>query len=153
MSEVKETVEELRNIHDGDAWHGPALLEILSGVTAEQASAKPIAGTHSIWELVQHIMAWENVLRFRLEGHTVTAPPEGDFPPVEGKDEAAWAETLSRMNDSHALLISKVEGMQDSALEEKVADKYTIRFLLDGTIRHHVYHAGQIALLKKALAN
>jgi uncharacterized damage-inducible protein DinB len=152
MSEIKETVEELKNIHDGDAWHGPALMKLLSGVTAEQANAKPIAGAHSIWELVQHIMAWENVLRLRLEGRDVSTPPEGDFPPVGGTGQQAWAETLSRLNESHALLIGKVAALEDSALEEKVANKYTIRFLIDGTDRHHVYHAGQIAVLIKALA-
>ena len=39
MSEVANVLDELRWIHEGDAWHGAALKESLSGVTAEQAAA------------------------------------------------------------------------------------------------------------------
>ena len=33
---------------EGDAWHGPSVLEPLEGVTVKQAAAHPIAGAHSI---------------------------------------------------------------------------------------------------------
>src|SRR5918911_1736209 len=82
MSELADILDELRRIHDGDAWHGAALKESLSGVTAEQAAARPVAGAHSIWELVRHVTAWENVFRLRLEGRPVAEPEEGDIPTV-----------------------------------------------------------------------
>ncbi len=66
MSEIENILDELRRIHDGDAWHGPALKESLSGVTAEQAAARPVAGAHSVWEIVRHVTDWENVFRRRL---------------------------------------------------------------------------------------
>ena len=45
-----------------------------------------------------------------------------------------------------------VAGLSGSTLKEKVVgEDYTTRFLISGIVRHHVYHAGQIALLKKAL--
>jgi uncharacterized damage-inducible protein DinB len=151
MSEIENILDELRRIHAGDAWHGPALKESLSGVTAEQAAARPVAGAHSIWELVRHITGWENVFRLRLEGDPVTEPKEGDFPPAGEVSEEAWAETLRRLDDCHERLLRTVAGLDDSALPETVPGKdYSIRFLLDGVVRHHVYHAGQIALLKKS---
>jgi uncharacterized damage-inducible protein DinB len=151
MSEVANILDELRRIHDGDAWHGAALKESLSGVSAEQAAARPGAGAHSIWELVRHVTAWENVFRLRLEGHPVTEPEEGDFPPVGDVSEESWAETLRRLDDSHERLLRTVAGLDDSVLPETVPGKdYSTRFLLDGVVRHHVYHAGQIALLKKS---
>ena len=150
---IVDIVDELKRIHEGDAWHGPALRELLFGVRAEQAAARPIPNAHSIWELVLHIIGWENVFRLRLEGHPVSTPPEGDFPPVEDTSQQAWAETLSRLEDSHAQVISTVAALGDSTLREKVAGKdYTTRFLISGIVRHHVYHAGQIALLKKAVS-
>jgi uncharacterized damage-inducible protein DinB len=149
---IVDIVDELERIHEGDAWHGPALRELLSSVTAEQAAARPIPTAHSIWELVLHITGWGNVFRLRLEGNPLSSPPEGDFPPPADTSQEAWAETLSRLDDSHAQVISTVAGLSDSTLQERVAGKdYTTRFLISGIVRHHVYHAGQIALLKKAV--
>ncbi|PYS83670.1 MAG: hypothetical protein DMF67_08355 [Acidobacteria bacterium] len=153
MSEVANVLDELRWIHEGDAWHGAALKESLSGVTAEQAAARPVAGAHSIWELIRHITAWENVFRLRLEGQPATEPEEGDFPPVEDISEEAWAEALRRLDGGHERLLQTVARLEDSVLPEKVPGKdYSTRFLLHGVVRHHVYHAGQIALLKKSFA-
>ena len=151
VSNIVDIVDELQRIHEGDAWHGPALRELLFGLRAEQAAARPILNAHSIWELVLHIIGWESVFRLRLEGHPVSTPPEGDFPPVEDTSQQAWAKTLSALEDSHAQLISIVAALRDSTLQEKVAGKdYTTRFLISGIVRHHVYHSGQIALLRKA---
>jgi uncharacterized damage-inducible protein DinB len=153
MSEMTNILDELRRIHDKDAWHGAALKESLADVTAEQAAARPVKGAHSIWEIVRHITVWENVFRLRLEGHPVAEPEEGDFPPVEDISQEAWAEALRQLNGCHERLLQTVAGLDDSVLPEKVPGKdYSTRFLLDGVVRHHVYHAGQIALLKKSFA-
>ena len=48
MTEISRILDELAREHDGDAWYGSPLMHILEGVTAAQASAKPIAnGTRS----------------------------------------------------------------------------------------------------------
>ena len=144
MTESEAKLKELKMIHEGDAWHGPALREVLAGVNVAQAGAR-------IWELVLHITGWENVFMLRLEGHPASTPTQGDFPPVEDGNEEAWQETVSRLEHSHTQLMSTVASLNDSELNENIAGKdYTKRFLLDGVIRHHVYHTGQIALLKKA---
>lgn len=49
--------DQLQRAYAGQAWHGPALSEVLKGVTAEMAGAKPIREAHSIRELVLHIGA------------------------------------------------------------------------------------------------
>ena len=154
MSELADILDELRRIHDKDAWHGPALKESLSGVTAEQAAARPVGGAHSIWEIVRHITVWEDVFRQRLEGHAIAEPEEGDFPPVEDVSDEAWAEAFRRLDACHEGLLQTVARLDDSVLPEKVPGKdYSIRFLLGGIVRHHVYHAGQVALLKKSIVS
>ena len=151
MSEARDIVSELKVIHGGDAWHGPTLLDSLAGVTAAQAAARPLPHAHSIWEIVSHIAAWENVVRLRLEGSSVTEPEEGDFPATNEVSEEAWAQVLERLNDTHDRLLDAIAGLSDSRLDEGTAGKdYSIRFMLRGTIHHHVYHAGQVALLRKA---
>ena len=150
MSEKTNIIDELKNIHDGDAWHGPSLSEILELVKPEQAVARPLANAHSIWELVHHITAWENVFRRRLEGEQITEPERGDFPPVKEVSEEAWRQSLTELNTEHKRLLEVVAQLPDPALEKTVVvNEYSVRFLLHGIIRHQVYHAGQIALLRK----
>ena len=58
MSQVDMVVNELKRSFEGEAWHGPALMEILDGIDAKTAAARPLPKAHSIWELVAHIAAW-----------------------------------------------------------------------------------------------
>jgi uncharacterized damage-inducible protein DinB len=150
MSEVQTIIDDMKNIHDGDAGHGPSLKEILSGVSAEQAAARPLANAHSIWELTLHIAAWEGVFMRRLAGLQINEPEEGDFPVVTGASEDEWRRTLARFDAMHRGLIEAISALTDERLREIVAGKdYTVAYMLRGLAHHHVYHAGQIALLKK----
>jgi uncharacterized damage-inducible protein DinB len=149
MSYIQSIIDDLKNIHDGDAWHGPSLKEILSGVAARQAAAKPLANAHSIWELVLHIAAWEGVFIRRLAGTQLNEPAEGDFPVVTDTSEEAWRRALARFDETHHGLIEAVASLTDDRLREIVSGKdYTVDYMLRGILRHHIYHAGQIALLK-----
>src|SRR5262245_13639823 len=150
MSKIQTIIDELKNIHDGDPWHGPSLKEILSGVSAEQAAAKPLANAHSIWELTLHVAAWEGVMIRRLAGAPMNEPEEGDFPAVTDAGEEAWRRTLNRLDEVHQRLIEAVAKLTDDRLSEIVPGKdYTVEYMLRGLSLHPVYHAGQIALLKK----
>jgi uncharacterized damage-inducible protein DinB len=150
MSKIQAIVEELKNIHDGEAWHGPSLKEILSGVTAGQAAARPLANAHSIWELTLHIEGWEEVFRRRLKGQAIAEPEEGDFPPATESSEEAWNRALRKLDETHQALIETIAELPEERLNEIVIGKdYTVDYLLRGLVRHNVYHAGQISLLKK----
>lgn len=152
MSEIATIIDELKRIHEGEAWHGPALKELLAGITHEQALSRPIEHAHSVWELVLHIIGWEGVFRRRLEGERATEPEEGDFPVIEDKSAGGWAQALAKLEDSHEKLLKTVSELSDSTLETNVAGReYSVRFLLHGIVCHNVYHAGQIGLLRKAL--
>jgi len=150
MLNIQTIIDDMKNIHDGDAWHGPSLKEILSGVTAEQAAARPLANAHSIWEITSHIAAWEGVFMRRLDGLQINEPEEGDFPVVTDVSEEAWRRTLARFDERHRSLVEAIAELTDERLRETVVGKdYTVEYMLSGLARHHVYHAGQIALLKK----
>ena len=150
-SEVERIQGELQRAFEGEAWHGPAVLELLRDVTAQQAAARPIAGAHSIWELVLHIAAWENAGRRRLEGDRAQLPDEEDFPPVNDNSEAGWQQTIEALKNGHSKLYDAIAGLDESRLDAPVLDGMrSVYITLHGVIQHDLYHAGQIALLKKA---
>ncbi|MDX6692914.1 MAG: hypothetical protein QOF02_517 [Blastocatellia bacterium] len=150
MSEVARIGSQLKRAFEGEAWHGPSLKELLAGVTAEQGAARPLAGAHSIWEIVLHIAAWEGVARLRLEGETALIQTEEDWPPVPDTSETAWREALTKLEGGHKQLRATLRNLTDADLDKLVAgQQYSFYFLLHGVIQHDLYHAGQIALLKK----
>jgi uncharacterized damage-inducible protein DinB len=152
MPELAGLINELRDIHDGNAWHGLSLKEALADLTPQQAAARPVPNAHSIWEIVNHIAGWENIWRRRLEGDAnASEPEEGDFPEVAEVSDEAWQATISRLNEIHDSLLEMIAELKPEQLGTNLPNRdYTYRFLLRGAIRHHVYHAGQIALLRKA---
>jgi uncharacterized damage-inducible protein DinB len=151
MSEIEFIVDQLKCAFDGEAWHGPALMEILKGVDAKTASARPVSGAHSIWELVLHVAAWEQAINTRIvERRALQLRDEQNFPSVTDVSAGAWQQVIEKLRQNHRELISTVSGLTESQLGEQVPGKpYDIRFMLMGAAQHAAYHGGQIALLKK----
>ncbi len=147
--------DQLRRAFEGDAWHGPALLELLADIDASSAAARSIKDAHSIWELVLHIAAWDDAVNRRIVlGKALELNDEENFPPVKDSSAAAWRKAVDHAKQAHARLVKTVEVLPDERLTEQVAGKsYDIRFMLEGVAQHELYHAGQIAMLKKAPRN
>lgn len=151
MPESSRIAEQLRRALEGDAWHGPALLELLTDVDARIASSHPVAGAHSIWELILHVMAWDRVILRRMAGEALMPSDEENFPTVKNVADAAWSETISQLRQSNRKMLEAIALMSDSRLTEQVPGKdYDFYFMLHGAVQHALYHAGQIAILKKA---
>ena len=152
MREIERISDQLKRAFEGHAWHGPTVKEVLEGITVQQALARPFASGHTIWELVLHIGAWSNTIRRRLAGEVLDQPVEGDFPEVMERTGAAWADALSWLEKTHLELSQAIAALDDSKLDQPVyeASKTSLYVLLHGGIQHYSYHAGQIALLKKA---
>jgi len=146
--------DQIRRAFDGEAWHGDSVLEILKDVDAATAAARPIMSAHSIWELVLHIATWDDVTIQRAGGKALMPTDEQNFPPVKDSSEAAWKKDVERLKKTHNKLIETVAAFPDSRLHDQVpgktGDYYDFYYLFSGIVQHELYHAGQIALLKKA---
>jgi len=150
-SEAANIADQLKRAFDGSAWHGPALLEILADVDAAAAAARPIANVHSIWELVLHIAVWDRSGLVRLGGEGYQPSGDDNFPPVAKTSEAAWRKAVTDVKKTHEKLVRTVNALPDARLWDRVPGKrYDFYHLLHGIAQHELYHAGQIAVLKKA---
>jgi len=150
MKEVERIADQLKRAFEGGAWHGPSVTEVLNGVSAETASRRPITGAHTIWEIVQHINAWQVGARRRVQKEFVKLTDAEDWPAVNSSDETAWKTALDAIHKSYEQLMSVIKGLDDSELDQKVPGaQYTVYVVLHGVIQHDLFHAGQIAVLKK----
>ena len=62
-----------------------------------------------------------------------------------------WPDAIEEMTNAISRLSDAIARLTVDDLDKKVAGrKYTIYVMLHGVIQHNLYHAGQIALLKKA---
>lgn len=154
MSESARLADQIRRAFEGDAWHGDSVLEILAGVNAKTAAARPIPNAHSIWELVLHIRAWDHVVVRRAGGAAATLSDEENFPPVKDASEAAWQQAQELAKRTHDELVRTVAAFPDSRLQGQVPGKtqdyYNFYYMFSGIVQHELYHAGQIVMLKKA---
>ena len=154
MSETVRLADQIRRAFDGDAWHGDAVVELLDGINAKMAAAHPIKNAHSIWELVLHIAAWDGAVLKRVGGAAIELSGKRNFPPVDDASEAAWRKAVEHAKQAHNELVKAVAAFPDARLQEQVPGKtesyHNFFYMFSGIVQHELYHAGQIALLKKA---
>jgi len=150
MNEIQRIVDQHRRAFDGHAWHGPHVFEVLEGVDADLAARRPIANAHSIWEIVLHIRVWEDVVLRRLRGEVFNPTPKEDWPAVSDTSRKSWLQALAALRETHDELQREIAKTQEKRLEELApGSPRTIYILLHGAVEHALYHAGQIAVLRK----
>ena len=151
-SDVHRIGSQLKRSYEGGAWHGPSVLEVIEGVEWEQAFQKPITGFHSICELMLHIAAWAEVgARALNEDIYDSLPVEADWPDAGAPSGASWEMALKKCSEAQAKLRDSLRKYPGDQLHQTLPGKeYSMYFLLQGILQHNVYHAGQIAVLKRA---
>ena len=150
MGEIAKIVEQLKQVHEGGAWHGPSVAEALEGVSAAGAAKRPISKGHSIWELVQHVRVNDARVRAHLTGD-VTAE-EADWPNPTETGEAAWRAAVDGLKATQRSLREAVAKFPEARLHEDIPGKaHSYWYEVLGILHHDLYHAGQISLLKQGL--
>lgn len=161
MTEIARLAKQLELTFSGDAWHGPTLENALEGISAAQAAALQAGQTHSIWEFLLHLSAWEGAALDRLTSGYVEMPAEGDWPEIGEPTEENWAAAKEKAIERHRKLVECVATMSPDRLDERLGDArvretgggVTVAETVFGVIQHNVYHVGQIVILKKHFQN
>ena len=153
-TECTRIADQLASAISGEAWYGDSARKILDSVTAEQANAHPTANAHSIWELAVHVEAWCKFALGAVQGTPIppwpAMPKELDWPLVNELGEKAWKTTVSSFFANHQKLVDAIRACNDEKLSAVVPGRtYDYYRLFHSAVQHAIYHAGQIALLKK----
>lgn len=119
---------------------------------AAKAATRPRPDLHSIWELVLHITAWQKMALQSLEGNAyVSMTGEEDWPTVPADPtEDAWQTARAAMAELNDRLVEAIRAFPEERLDETVpGGEFGFYLLLHGVAQHNIYHAGQIAILKR----
>ena len=152
MSEVDRILDQYDRAMDGDAWHGDPVWKILDSISAEQAAWRAAPQVHTVWELVGHMTFWEMEVVRRLRQLPPGPLEELNFPAMPEATAENWAGTLSEFRKSNLEFRTAVMKLDDSQLDRQLPGRdKSIYVEVHGVVQHHLYHAGQIAILGKIL--
>jgi uncharacterized damage-inducible protein DinB len=149
MNQTQRIADSYRAATIKGAWYGPSLAEMLAEISPELATMPPIPGAHSISELLQHLLLWNERVRNTSDSHPMPrweAEKEWAEPPIP------WNELVARWNQSRELLEEKIRNFRVEDLAKQVPGRnYPYETLLHGIVQHAIYHSGQIAMVSSML--
>ena len=145
MSRCQEIADAYREVTIKGAWYGPTIAELLAKISAELATKAPAPGAHTISELLQHLLLWNERIR-----NTSESSPMPKWEAEKEWAEAAipWNELVGRWNRSRDLLEDRMRSFPEEDLGNQTPGRnYPYEFLLRGIVQHAIYHGGQIAMV------
>ncbi|CAG1020161.1 hypothetical protein MTYM_00098 [Methylococcales bacterium] len=151
MNNIKYLTKLFNDHYAGNPWIDTTMMGTLSSLTAKQAAMK--AGkNNSIWQIVNHMIAWRRALLTRVKGSPVKVPGNNFFTPVKDTSPRAWKDTLKKFERSQKEIIAFLKKADESVLEIiSPTSGYSYYELTIAILLHDTYHIGQIVLLKKEL--
>ncbi len=120
MKETERIADQLTRSIEGNAWHGPSLMELLEGMNAEKAASKKIEGAHNIWEIVNHIIVWMDVVAKRVGDEIVNITPEEDWANVNEFSEQAWQKSIENLKRSYINLKNTILNFPAEKLDDNI---------------------------------
>ncbi|RCH55042.1 hypothetical protein DJ568_11265 [Mucilaginibacter hurinus] len=158
MIKSEKLAAELRTVLSGNAWYGTPVYEMLDTIPFDIAYLRPPGGAHSIAEITMHMLNWTEEAISRMQGNKAGMPENGNWPNAGAADEQRWSKLLTRYKLINAEFGRVIQAFPDGnwdALTNDDRDEPSTggnyEELVHGLIQHHVYHAGQIGIIKRML--
>jgi uncharacterized damage-inducible protein DinB len=150
MKEAKRIKKLFENLYDGSPWIDVTIMDTLKSISAQRAAKKIAPGRNSIWQIVNHIIAWRENVLLRVQGNKIVTPNNNYFIEIDNVSEAEWQKTLERLANSQDQWIRFLENFDESKFETIYpSNKMSYYEHIHGILQHDAYHLGQIVLLSK----
>lgn len=153
MTQKEIFLEQLGTCHDKNGWF-VAMNGALNGLTAEQAARDSDNGAHSVWQIVNHLIFWNEryLLRFKEQSPAEAGDNDSTF---EGESaeagESDWQRTRERFDAVMVKWKNALREAEESKLAGPVRKDSTVSWhaALSNMAIHTAYHIGQIVTLRK----
>ncbi|HEY2648244.1 MAG TPA: DinB family protein [Puia sp.] len=134
-------LNQLKTTHNKEEWFAPLSVAV-EGITAEQANWKPKGGDHSIAELTNHIIFWneENLAKFLGEPVPHFSGNNNETFTAVNKD--TWPKTVKKADSVLTAWENAIEAADDAKLEKWYE-------IIGHISTHDAYHTGQIVFIRK----
>ena len=134
-------VEQLRTTHNVKDWFVPASVAV-EGLTPQQASWTDGHGNHSVGQLANHLVFWNQEELAKFKGETPPKFSGNNDETFNNFDAKQWATTVQQLDQVMTDWEKAVEAADDAKLQKWAS---TIAHI--GT--HNAYHIGQMIYVRK----
>ncbi len=155
-NDTKEFIRSLSETFEGQPWYGDSVMRKLENVPYVIGYKKCIPESHSVAQIVGHLIAWKKFAAEKLKGnddYSLETGTEDDWPNTEVHSQEEWEELKRKLVAAQSKIYEVLGNKKnDDFLKEKVSGKdYDFSALLNGIIQHDIYHIGQIGLIESQL--
>lgn len=148
MDEISRIKKLIADHFNGNPWLDVSITGTLKNVSAKQASKK-VDGLNSIWEIVNHMIAWREALCQKLKGENIFVAQNNFFDDVPVVSEKEWKLTFKRLERSQKDILSVLTNIKKFDFDIVFSNGHTSYEHLQAILQHDAYHLGQIVLLKR----
>jgi uncharacterized damage-inducible protein DinB len=134
-------LEQLRTTHNQNDWFVSANVAV-EGLTPEQASWTDGHGNHSIGQLANHLVFWNQRALAQFKGETPVKFSGNNDETFNNFDSKKWTATVQQLDE----VLSAWEKAVEAADDQKLASSASLIAHI-GT--HNAYHVGQIIYVRK----
>jgi len=152
---IKHYVTAFENLYEGEPWFGRSMMSILKEIPPSKAYKKSGDESHSIYEILQHMLVWRELFVSRLNGDSTSSIQINSSLDWGGQPTAQtaenWNRLLTRLSENQRALVNALKQKDDSLLGEEFANSNaSLETHVEGNLQHDIYHLGQIAILNKS---
>jgi len=152
--QISSIIDNLTEIMKGQPWHGKSADEILAEISPEKTNVRPGHHPHTAVDLIYHMLTWSEFTLKRIQGEQINdmkAFEQLDWREIDPQIHG-WEEAVNDFKKTNDQIIEALREKNDDWLNNKVDYReYNFAFLLDGLIKHHIYHLAQINYIAKTL--
>jgi uncharacterized damage-inducible protein DinB len=125
----------------------PARAHLLSGLTLEQVTLRPDGASHSIYEELWHVVAYQQSI---IDPSNPLGDPASDFyPSAAPDDERQWHDLVRVFLDGARAAAAL--GQAPERLAREVEPGVTLADELNSVAVHNAYHLGKIVALRQRI--
>ncbi|MEK8181138.1 DinB family protein [Flavobacterium buctense] len=150
MKETRRIISLYQKGYNGSPWIDITLTAVLENITAEQAAKKALPNGNTIWEILNHLIAWRSNVLQRVQGKVLVTPKNNYFEPIKDTSDTAWNDTLEKLEETQTAWLKFLSDLKERDLENIYPNnEMTYYEHIQGILQHDCYHLGQIVILTK----
>lgn len=134
-------LNQIKSTHDKEEWFVPINVA-LKGLTAEQAVWKDGSENHSIGQLANHLLFWNERQVKKFKGEKLEAFNGNNDETFNAFTKEQWTQTVKKLDDVLMELEKIIQNADEASLKSWAET-------IGNISTHNAYHTGQIIFVRK----
>ncbi|MEW9050157.1 MAG: DinB family protein [Neobacillus sp.] len=150
MNRKEVIIEQLQLTHNKSYWF-VSFQKAIAGLTVEQAKWKNRDAENSIWDIISHLVFWNERYLNRFKGIQNPAMEGNNDTTFSSLNGVTWEEVVEKFNLVMTDWVQTVKESEDEKFDQQVSEESPGTWLetLTSITLHNAYHIGQIVTIRK----